>query len=118
VEFIFVSAIIGLLLYYCWRIVLIGAIGFVVIFCGLAGYIDHRNANQQQPQTVVDSQIPIAQPQQTIVQAVAKVDTAKEQYVRDCVSYGLDRGWCGRNWDGVTEENDDVVALMQQPGKP
>ena len=117
-EFIFVSAIIGLLLYYCWRIVLIGAIGFVVIFCGLAAYIDHRNANQQQPQIVVDSQIPIAQPKQTIVQAVAKVDTAKEQYVRDCVSYGLDRGWCGRNWDGVTEENDDVVALMQQPGKP
>ena len=106
------------MLYYCWRIVLIGAIGFVVIFCGLATYIDHRNANQQQPQIVVDSQIPIAQPQQTIVQAVAKVDTAKEQYVRDCVSYGLDRGWCGRNWDGVTEENDDVVALMQQPGKP
>jgi ABC-type bacteriocin/lantibiotic exporter with double-glycine peptidase domain len=114
VEFIFVSAIIGLLLYYCWRIVLIGAIGFVVIFCGLATYFDHRNANPQQ--IVVDSQI--AQPQQTIVQAVAKVDTAKEQYVRDCVSYGLDRGWCGRNWDGVIEENDDVVALMQQSGKP
>ena len=113
-EFIFASAIIGLLLYYCWRIVLIGAIGFVVIFCGLATYFDHRSANPQQ--IVVDSQI--AQPQQTIVQAVAKVDTAKEQYVRDCVSYGLDRGWCGRNWDGVTEENDDVVALMQQSGKP
>jgi hypothetical protein len=102
VEFIFASAIIGLLLYYCWRIVLIGAIGFVVIFCGLAAYFDHINENQQQ----------------TIVQAVAEVDIVKEQYVRDCVSYGLDRGWCGRNWDGVTEENDDVVALMQQPEKP
>jgi hypothetical protein len=102
VEFIFASAIIGLLLYYCWRIVLIGAIGFVVIFCGLATYFDHRNENQQQ----------------TIVQAVAEVDIVKEQYVRDCVSYGLDPSWCGRNWDGVTEENDDVVALMQQPEKP
>jgi len=77
VEIIFASAIVGLLLYYCWRIVLIGAIGFVVIFCGLGAYFDHRNANQQQPQIVVDSQI--AQPQQTIVQAVAIVDTVQEQ---------------------------------------
>lgn len=107
-EIIFVSAIIGLLLYYCWRVVLIGAIGFVVIFCGLGAYFDHEKKQQQQ------LEIPI---QTTIVQqTIPKVDPLKAEYVRDCVSYGLDRNWCERRWDGT--DVDDLVASAQHQEKP
>ena len=107
-EFIFVSALIGLLLYYCWRVVLIGAIGFVVIFCGLGAYFDHEKKQQQQ------LEIPI---QTTIVQqTIPKVDPLKAEYVRDCVSYGLDRNWCERRWDDT--DVDDLVAPAQHQEKP
>ena len=107
-EFIFVSALIGLLLYYCWRVVLIGAIGFVVIFCGLGAYFEHEKQHQQQ------LEIPI---QTTIVQqTIPKVDPLKAEYVRDCVSYGLDRNWCERRWDGT--DVDDLVAPAQHQEKP
>jgi hypothetical protein len=46
-------------------------------------------------------------PTPSIQNNVAKVDSSRNEYIRDCVSYGLNRKWCEKNWDGVDEETEE-----------
>ena len=89
-----------------WRIILIGgaALAFIVIL------VNHT------PETEVKPTIQIAQvvqPNQEVIKEVIvnptpvkQVDPRRDEYVRDCMSYGFAKQWCRDNWDDKLEKEE------------
>lgn len=50
---------------------------------------------------------PIIQQNTIIQQPIKPVDKTRNEYIRDCVSYGLNKKWCEKNWDGIVDDEED-----------
>lgn len=80
-----------------WRVVLIGA-GLLLCFGVLA---NHEIKPAPMPVKEVKIIEEVNTPAPIVIQVPEKViDPRREEYVRDCISYGFTKQWCEDNWDG------------------
>ena len=90
-----VIAIIGVF----WKIILIGV---SALFC-LSVLAKHLPPVEVQP--IVEIVKPYQQNQEVIKEVIVnptpvkQVDSRRDEYVRDCISYGFEKSWCENNWD-------------------
>jgi hypothetical protein len=96
-----VIAIIGVF----WKIILIGG---SALFC-LSVLAKHL------PPVEVKPSVEIVKPYQqnqevvkevVITQPTKHVDSKRDEYVQDCVSYGFAKQWCKDNWDNKLEKDE------------
>ena len=88
-----------------WRIILIGgaALAFFVIVA------NHTSEAEVKPNVQVAQ---VVQPKQEVIREVIistpekPVDPRRDEYVRDCVSYGFAKQWCKDNWDDKLEKDE------------
>ena len=86
-----------------WRIILIGgaALAFIVIL------VNHTPETEVKPNVQIAQ---VVQPKQEVIREVIirppvkYVDPRRDEYVRDCVSYGFAEQWCKDNWDNKIEK--------------
>lgn len=95
-EYIVVFGIFIVVFGLFWRILLIGA---SIFFC--VGVL----ANHNYTPTVKQEVKIIEEVKEPPVVAVAP-DPRREEYVRDCTSYGFTKQWCEDNWDGKIVEKE------------
>lgn len=90
-----VIAIIGIF----WKIILIGG---TALFC-LTVLAKHLPPVEVKPSAEIVK--PYQQNQEVVKEVivnhtpVAQVDSKRDEYVRDCMSYGFAKQWCKDNWD-------------------
>ena len=88
-----------------WRIILIGgaALAFIVIL------VNHTPETEVKPNVqiaqVVEHKQEVAK-EVIISPSVKYVDPRRDEYVRDCVSYGFAKQWCKDNWDDKLEKEE------------
>ena len=88
-----------------WRIILIGgaALALIVIVA------NHTSEAEVKPTIqvaqVVEQKQEIAK-EVIISPPVKYVDPRRDEYVRDCVSYGFAKQWCKDNWDDKLEKDE------------
>lgn len=88
-----------------WRIILIGgaALALIVIVA------NHTSEAEIKP-TIQIAQV--VQSNQEVIKeviispSVKYVDSRRDEYVRDCVSYGFAKQWCKDNWDDKLEKEE------------
>ena len=88
-----------------WRIILIGgtALALIVIVA------NHTSEAEVKPTIqvaqVVEHKQEVAK--EVIISLPVKyVDPRRDEYVRDCVSYGFAKQWCKDNWDDKLEKDE------------
>ena len=88
-----------------WRIILIGgaALALIVIVA------NHTSEAEVKP----NIQVAQVQPNQEVIKEVVVnptpvkyVDPRRDEYVRDCISYGFAKQWCKDNWDDKLEKDE------------
>ena len=97
-----VIAIIGVF----WKIILIGG---SALFC-LSVLAKHLPPVEVKPSAEI---VKPYQPNQEVIKEVIvnptpvkQVDPRRDEYVRDCVSYGFAKQWCRDNWDNKIEKEE------------
>ena len=97
-----VIAIIGVF----WKIILIGG---SALFC-LSVLAKHLPPVEVKPSVEIVK--PYQQNQEVIKEVIVnptpvkQVDPRRDEYVRDCVSYGFAKQWCRDNWDDKLEKEE------------
>jgi len=96
-----VIAIIGVF----WKIILIGG---SALFC-LSVLAKHLPPIEVKPSVEIVK--PYQQNQEVvkevvITQSTKHVDSKRDEYVQDCVSYGFAKQWCKDNWDDKLEKDE------------
>ena len=97
-----VIAIIGVF----WKIILIGG---SALFC-LSVLAKHLPPVEVKPSVEIVK--PYQQNQEVIKEVIVnptpvkQVDPRRDEYVRDCVSYGFAKQWCKDNWDNKLEKEE------------
>ena len=96
-----VIAIIGVF----WKIILIGG---SALFC-LSVLAKHLPPIEVKPSAEIVK--PYKQNQEVvkevvITQPTKHVDSKRDEYVQDCVSYGFAKQWCKDNWDNKLEKDE------------
>ena len=97
-----VIAIIGVF----WKIILIGG---SALFC-LSVLAKHLPPVEVKPSVEIVK--PYQQNQEVIKEVIVnptpvkQVDPRRDEYVRDCVSYGFAKQWCKDNWDDKLEKEE------------
>ena len=94
-------AIIG----YFWQIILIGGTFLLVAFV----LYNHTPKIEIKPSVevaqVVEHKQEVAK-EVIISPSVKYVDPRRDEYVRDCVSFGFAKQWCKDNWDDKLEKEE------------
>lgn len=99
-EFIVLAGIFIVIFGLFWRIILIGA-GMLLCFTVLANHQPKTDSVQNQEVKEVKIIDEVYTPAPIVIQVPEKViDPRREEYVRDCISYGFTKQWCEDNWDG------------------
>jgi hypothetical protein len=97
-----VIAIIGVF----WKIILIGG---SALFC-LSVLAKHLPPVEVKPSVEIVK--PYQQNQEVIKEVIVnptpvkQVDSRRDEYVQDCVSYGFAKQWCKDNWDNKLEKDE------------
>ena len=97
-----VIAIIGVF----WKIILIGG---SALFC-LSVLAKHLPPVEVKPSVEIVK--PYQQNQEVIKEVIVnptpvkQVDPRRDEYVRDCMSYGFAKQWCRDNWDDKLEKEE------------
>lgn len=97
-----VIAIIGVF----WKIILIGG---SALFC-LSVLAKHLPPVEVKPSVEIVK--PYQQNQEVIKEVIVsptpvkQVDSRRDEYVSDCVSYGFAKQWCKDNWDNKIEKEE------------
>ena len=97
-----VIAIIGVF----WKIILIGG---SALFC-LSVLAKHLPPVEVKPSVEIVK--PYQQNQEVIKEVIVnptpvkQVDSRRDEYVSDCVSYGFTKQWCKDNWDNKIEKDE------------
>ena len=93
-ELILLGGIGIVILGFFWRIIVIGA----VLFFGIVVLANHT------PPTETKTVVPSVVVQQNVLTEPQKVnDPRREDYVRECVSYGFTKQSCEDYWDGKVD---------------
>jgi len=84
-----------------WKIILIGG---TALFC-LTVLAKHLPPVEMKPSDEIVK--PYQQNQEVIItQPTKRVDSKRDEYVQDCVSYGFAKQWCKDNWDDKLEKDE------------
>ena len=89
-----------------WKIILIGG---SALFC-LSVLAKHLPPVEVKPSVEIVK--PYQQNQEVIKEVIVnptpvkQVDPRRDEYVRDCVSYGFAKQWCKDNWDDKLEKEE------------
>ena len=88
-----------------WKIILIGG---SALFC-LSVLAKHLPPVEVKPSAEIVK--PYKQNQEVvkevvITQPTKHVDSKRDEYVQDCVSYGFAKQWCKDNWDNKLEKDE------------
>jgi hypothetical protein len=87
-----------------WRVILAGIIGFCCLFVMLNHSLPDLTQKDKPTPVVIQRDWSSINPIQN-AEPVKPVDPKRDEYIKECTRYGIEKQKCESIWDGTEEEN-------------